>query len=184
MSASSPAMSVPLGSKDQPPDNHCQFCNKEGVVGKTLISTQALASEFQLHSPRRSYAIFFQIYNCAGEVLWEGESDRARNLLDLQHFLSFLEIIPSVIPITEDDFLIDGNTGRPITVNDGLILETVPKSGTATLTYARPGEMVSKNYRRESVHIEITCHLQTRLGARFVWIVDGIIYTQITNKVS
>ena len=156
MGASSPAMSVPLGSKDQPPDNHCQFCNKEGVVGKTLISTQALASEFQLHSPRRSYAIFFQIYNCAGEVLWEGESDRARNLLDLQHFLSFLEIIPSVIPMTEDDFLIDGNTDRPITVNDGLILETVPESGTATLTYARPGdgiEELSKRIRSHRNHV-------------------------------
>ena len=145
-------MSLSLRSFDQPTDNHCQFCNQEGVLGKTLISTQALASEFQVHSPRRSYALLFHIYNCAGEVLWEGESDCPRNLSELQYFLTFLEIIPSVIPMTEDDVLIDENSGRPITVNDGLILETVPGSGTATLTYARPGDDIDALSKRIPSH--------------------------------
>ena len=129
-------MSLPY-SRVRPPTVNCAFCDREGVPGVTLISTQALASEFQLHTPRRSHALSFVIYNLAGAVLWEGEIDRARNLLELQEFLSFLEIISSVIPMTEDDVLIDGNSGRPINVNDGLILETDPGSGTAILTYAR-----------------------------------------------
>ena len=38
------------------------------------------------------------------------------------------------------------------------------------------------HYRREPVHIEITCHVQTRLVACFVGLAESYIYTQTTNK--
>ena len=122
------------------------------MLGTILIVTQALASEFQLHSPRRNHALSFEIYTFAGEVLWEGEIDHARNLSELEEFLRFLEIIPSKIPMTEDDVLIDENSGRPINVNDGMILETVPGSGKAILTYAKPCDQISPLSKRTRSH--------------------------------
>ena len=118
----------------------CELCEKEGVRGVTLYSTEALPSEFQIHSPRRTPSLSLVIYNSAGGVLFEGDVEEACSVSEPEQYLTFLEIIPSVIPMTEDDVLVDGNSGRPICVTDGKILETEPGTRTAVLWYTKPGD--------------------------------------------